>query len=537
MAAQAEKKVSYSFWERSWSIFGSTPIWLKIMGIVLFPILLAGLAAVLYTRQSVYRTIATQNGPVDLNEIFSALTSQAVLVIGLTLVIGVALAYILSRILGHPIRQLLKVMQRVEQGDLSARVHVWAGDEIGKVQEAFNQMTGKLELTQDELLEQNRQLAAVNELAEALTLAKGVDAIMEIALNHILSLMRCNVGSIYLLDHDTGVLRLKASHGYLSPDLMHCMSSTGVENKLMQLMLKTGHAIVIEEVCAAEEQLSEQAQLLSQEGYVSWACAPLKMEGDVIGVFHLGMNTRRWFGSHERDLLEIIGNVVGASLSSAQLLKDLRQKEWELRRALHRSVDLQEDERKRLARELHDEVGQALTSILIRLKTIQEEKDPALVAGGLDDLRQLTSQTIEELRRIAIDLRPAALDSLGIIPALRWYVKQSTDMTGVAIQLEAPDKIDRLSPEVELVLYRVAQEGITNAIRHGKAKRIKVILEKDAQEIRLLVEDNGLGFDANHQPQGLGLIGIRERIEMMDGKFSISGHPGSGSQLSIELPV
>ncbi len=260
------------------------------------------------------------------------------------------------------------------------------------------------------------------------------------------------------------------------------------------------------------------------------------LEGEVIGVYSLGKRGKRPFSSHDLALLEIIGNLVGSSLSNAQLLRDLRRKEAELRRALHRAVDLQEDERKRLARELHDEIGQALTSILIRLKSLQEA-DCKTMIQRLDDLRALTAQTIEELRRIAIDLRPSALDTLGIVPALQWYAQQCAERTGLEIVFHGPEQMERLSPNHELSLYRVAQEGITNAIRHGKPQKIEVSLEKEPGVIRLIIRDDGRGFNTAVMDQGLGLIGMRERVELLNGHFFMETAPGQGTTLRIEIPT
>jgi signal transduction histidine kinase len=524
-------------WKRFWLFSGSAPLWLKIMGIVLFPLFLVFSVLIFYAKQYDYVLFTSQNKTLNLTARLSTITNQAILVIGVTIVVGIGLAYLLSQILERPFSQLLTVMRRVKNGDLAARVEVWAEDEIGQMHAAFNEMTANLETAQSELVNQNRELAVVNEFSEALSLGKGVDSIVEMALNRVISLMKADIGSIYLLEKDSNTLRLKASQGFLSPALMQAMSGTGMDSPLMHCLLETGHAMAIEDVRQAADKLGDLAPLISGEGYISWACAPLKMEGEAIGVYHVGKNEKRSFSSHDLALLEIIGNVVGSSLSNAQLLKDLRRKEWELRRALHRSVDLQEDERKRLARELHDEIGQALTSILIRLKTLQGETDPEVLVKRLDYLRELTAQTIEELRRISLDLRPAALDNLGIIPALRWYMKQSSELTGVTIQFIGPEKSERLPPEIELILYRVAQEGITNAIRHGKAEKIEITLERDTRAIRLIVADNGKGFNPTLRDQGLGLIGIRERVELLDGRFQVTATPGAGTQLWIEIPI
>jgi signal transduction histidine kinase len=387
------------------------------------------------------------------------------------------------------------------------------------------------------LQNQHWGLAAVNELAEALTLGQGVDAVIETALNRVVALMDADVGAIYLFDKESTTLKLRASQGSFSPELVLAMSSPESEKNFMQCLLETGHAIAVEDINMAIEISPELSQLLSRYGFISWVCAPLKMEGEVIGAYQLGKRSKRSFNADDMALLEIIGNVVGSSLSNAQLLRDLRNKESELRRALRRAVELQEDERKRVARELHDEVGQALTSILIRLKTLQEEADNVAISDRLDDLRSLTAQTIEELRRLAMDLRPAALDSLGIVPALQWYIQQCAERTGLDIKFSGPEKFERLPLETELILYRVAQEGITNAIRHGKAQSIDITLGRDSQAIRLTITDNGKGFNPVGTNHGLGLVGIRERVELLYGNFSVKTTPGAGTQLLIEIPL
>ncbi len=234
-------------------------------------------------------------------------------------------------------------------------------------------------------------LAAVNELAEALTLGQGVDAVIETALNRLVTLFDADVGAIFLLDKDGIALKLRASRGIFSSDLMQTLASSEGGKSLFQCLLENGHAIAVEDIHAASIISPELAGMLSRDRFVSWICAPLKMEGEVIGAYHLGKRSPLSTSPQDIALLEIIGNVVGSSLSNAQLLRDLRYKEAELRRALRRAVELQEDERKRLARELHDEVGQALTSILIRLKSLEEEEKDKDLVVRLDDLRSLTA--------------------------------------------------------------------------------------------------------------------------------------------------
>jgi signal transduction histidine kinase len=385
-----------------------------------------------------------------------------------------------------------------------------------------------------------KELEAVNELAEAMTLGQGVDAVVETALKKVITMFNMDFGMIYLYDKESAGLKLTAQQGFMSPELKSVFNAIDPAREPMSSLLESGHAMAIEYIQTPSNVLPGNiTRKLAGDGFISWACAPLKMEGEVIGIYHLGKRSKRLFTARDLSMLEILGNIIGSSLSNAQLLKDLRYKEAELRRALHRAVELQEDERKRLVRELHDEVGQALTSILIRLKTIQEVNNLETIKERIGDLRSLTAQTIEELRRLSMDLRPSALDNLGLVPALRWYIQQSAERSGLEITFLGPEKNDRLSPETELTLYRIAQEGLTNAIRHGKAHKVVVFIERDLSlnVVRLTISDDGMGFNAASLNRGLGLVGIRERVELLNGFFNIETTPGAGTQLWIEIPI
>ncbi len=385
-----------------------------------------------------------------------------------------------------------------------------------------------------------RGLEGIKELAEALTLGLGMDSVVEIALRNVIAMMDVDIGLIYLFEDDPPTAKRIAQQGLFTANLASVFQNLAYQAEPFRGLLEAGAAFALDDACASDQPVQPGlAEAICREGFASWACAPLKMEGEVIGVYHLCKRSRRAFTTEDKLILEIVGNIVGSSLSSVQLLKDLRYKEAELRRALRRAVELQEEERKRLVRELHDEVGQALTSILISLKTLQEAEDFDLVKKRLSDLRALTALTIEELRRLSMDLRPSALDNLGLVPALRWFVQQSAERSGLDITFLGPETYERLGPEAELTLYRIAQEGLTNAIRHGKARKIVVFLERDLDlaVVRLTITDDGAGFNVTASDRGLGLVGIRERVELLNGYFNIETTPGAGTQLWIEIPM
>ncbi len=526
-------------WQASISYLKSVPLWLKITGIQIFPVLLISLAVLYFTKN-----ILNSRGDPAANA-----GDISYFVVNLSITIGVALAatmifaYLLSRLLVRPTKQVLSAIHQVEMGDFSARVSVWSQDEIGQMLKAFNDMIEELQLTQSALIHRNWQLTSVNELAESVTVGQGADAVIDSALKRVVTLMEADFGAIYLCTADDPDPSLKATCGVISPAVLEMLECSSQGGNLLRKVVESGHALVIEDNPGSQGILTSAVapnndfSFLLKDDFHSWVSSPLKVEGEVIGVYHLGRRKGRPHIYYDTALLEVVGNVVGVNLSNAQLLKDLRLKESELRRALHRAVEVQEDERKRLARELHDEIGQALTSILIQLKTVQEAKDIRVVINRIDNLRQLTSQTIEELRRLAMDLRPVALDSLGIEAALRWYARQCSERTGVEIELSEPDYAERLPAHLELILYRIAQEGLNNAIRHGKATQIHLGLEVDTYMVRLFINDNGKGFHQGERSSGLGLVGIRERVELLKGQFSLNSAPGSGTNLLIEIPI
>lgn len=523
----------WKYWQILISHLKSVPLWLRITAIQVLPVLLISLA-VLY---SVRNFPISGGDDAILAEDYHQLSVRLSITIGVAVAASAVSAYLLSLVLIFPLKQVLSAIHRVEMGDFSASVSVWSQDEIGQMLKAFNNMIEELHVTQSALIHKNWQLTSVNELAESVIVGQGEDAVIESALKRVVTIMESDFGAIYLCSPGAADPQLKAIHGEVSPALLEVLENSDLGRELLQEVFESGRALVIQDTHANSFTTGKDFSSILQDDFHTWVCSPLKVEGEVIGFYHVGRRNGRRNIYYDTALLEVVGNVVGVNLSNAQLLKDLRYKESELRRALHRSVEVMEDERKRLARELHDEIGQALTSILIQLKTVQEEHDVKVIINRIDNLRQLTSQTIEELRRLAMDLRPAALDSLGIAAALRWYARQYSERTGVEILFSEPDYADRLPSHIELILYRVAQEGLNNAIRHGKATRILLSLEVDDSMIRLIINDNGKGFHKNEHYSGLGLVGIRERVELLQGHFTLSSSPGSGTNLLIEIPV
>lgn len=525
------------FRKLTWKILGAAPLWVKIMGIVVMPIVLVLAVASVFVRKELLEFLEKPEYRELLRAFYPMVTWQFAAVTGIAVLMGFLLAFAISRWLSQPLHNLLEVIGQVEQGDYSAKVQVWAGDEIGRVQQAFNAMTERLSGSHKALVRRNRELTLIGKIAESMALRAGGEEVMEQALQNTMTLLDAEVGTVYRISEDHNSFQLVTLIGDLPPALHGQLQDRQIYETAMRLVMETGKLIKIDPVEGSPFLEPEMASIAAAAGIRSSLLAPLKLQGQVVGVINLVRKNEKPFTAEDETFAEGLGSVIGIGMTNIHLLNEVQQKEADLRRALHRAVELQEEERKRLARDLHDETGQALTSILIQLRALQDEDDLETIQARIEGLRYLTAQTLEDLRRLAVDLRPAALDDLGILPALRWYSQQVSERSGARVSFTGPEKLDRLSSEVEIALYRIAQEGVSNAIRHGKARSIEVHLEQRPQALWLTVTDNGIGFDRKGAGHGLGLIGIQERIALLSGRFTIESVKDSGSRMWIEVPL
>lgn len=204
-------------------------------------------------------------------------------------------------------------------------------------------------------------------------------------------------------------------------------------------------------------------------------------------------------------------------------------------------ITAQEEERKRISRELHDETAQALTSLLVGLRLLQSARNLEEVRVAAGELRELTARTLEEVRKLAVELRPTTLDHLGLVAALEWYSREYAERLDAVVDFKSEGLAERLTPEVELVIYRVVQEALTNIARHAHATKVAIRLVFEEAAVEAMVEDNGQGFDlaeaTSSRERGLGLFGMRERVELVGGTFNITTKPGAGTRIRIGVPV
>jgi signal transduction histidine kinase len=216
-----------------------------------------------------------------------------------------------------------------------------------------------------------------------------------------------------------------------------------------------------------------------------------------------------------------------------------QEAERQMRDLSQQIVATQEEERKKLSRELHDHVGQVLTALRMELGRIDRLKAPAdkRLASAVAECRQLVDDIVHTVRDLALGLRPSMLDDFGLQPALEWHVRDFARRYGLPVELDVDGEFGGLPDQFRTCVYRVVQEALTNCVRHAKARHIRVHVAGDAGSLNVSVTDDGLGFDRAQRHSGLGLRGIEERVREIGGTMTIRSAPGGGTSLSIWLPL
>jgi two-component system, NarL family, sensor histidine kinase DevS len=331
-------------------------------------------------------------------------------------------------------------------------------------------------------------------------------------------------GVLIALPDAHGVLRVAATAG--ADEL------TGAELQLsppkMRRALEHGHTERIDGVIEDPEVDQRVARAL---GVTSAMYLPLVVHGRPFGVVvaHNKLGSEPRFDEGDVRLAE---SLVSRAATAVDLSERVSGD------ALRRAVQAQELERARLARELHDETGQALASILLGVGQLEEAVESEDGRRAAADLRDLVVTTLQNVRRLAVELRPSALDDFGLVPAVERLAATITEQAGPVVDVEAQLGDTRLAPEAETALYRIVQEALTNVVKHASAQRVSITLVHKGATAVVVVEDDGDGFDPDStRPEALGLAGMRERVALLGGRLAVEAAPGAGTTLVAEVPV
>jgi signal transduction histidine kinase len=370
----------------------------------------------------------------------------------------------------------------------------------------------------------SQQLESLNEVGAALVGELELDRLLDLVASRLRQLIEARLVAIALPAGDA--LRIAAADGEGADDLAS-IALLALESKTGRV-LERGRSQRVDSLFEDPEVDQEVARRL---GVSTGLYVPLLVRERAIGVLvaHDKLGRDRRFSSGDLRVAEQFA-------LRASIAVDLSRRV--ARDALRRVVEGQELERRRLARELHDETGQALTSILLGLRAVEDAGGPDEVGDALGNLRQLVVATLQDVRRLAVQLRPKALDDFGLTAALERLTQTFAEASGVRVDLEARLGEERLAPEIETTLYRIVQEALTNVVKHAGATNVSILLVRRNGSASLVIEDDGLGFAPEEaRADGLGLVGMRERVALHDGRLAIESSPGGGTTLAVEVPL
>jgi signal transduction histidine kinase len=370
----------------------------------------------------------------------------------------------------------------------------------------------------------SKQLESLNEVGNALATETDLDLLLDLVARRLRELLDARLVTV-LLPLGADELRFAAVAGdraeLAGVKITRSTSKSG-------RVLERGRSQRVDSVLDDPDVDHEAMRLM---GARTGLWVPLLVRGRSIGVLaahdKLGEDTR--FTDTDLRLAETFA-------TRAALAVDLSERI--ARDSLRRVVEAQELERRRLARELHDETGQALTSILLGLKALEERMGDPDSRMAAEELRELVVSTLQDVRRLAVELRPSALDDFGLVAALERLTESFSQQTGIAVDFQTALADERLPAEVETALYRIVQESLTNVVKHARARRVSILLARRNGAVKAVVEDDGQGFDsAGGADQGFGLVGMRERLALLGGRLEVESGRDAGTTIAAEVPV
>lgn len=395
-----------------------------------------------------------------------------------------------------------------------------------------------------QILRRHHHLDALSRISFAVSGLWDLDAILNVAFDTVLQIFGGSTGGILLFDEKVQKLCYKAHRG-LSAKYAGEMCLTmggGIAGKVAQ----TGEPILLEDI--SRDPDAARPDLIAAEGLKGFVSVPLKAKDKVLGVMNVASHLAGKFTSEDMYLLNSIACQLGTAIEQAKLYEQLREGKERYQILLRRALTIQEQERKRIARELHDETSQELTGLALNLQAVNEMME----MSGVEDaeikalLKKTQSVAVHagtELTKLIRELRPTLLDTLGLPAAIHQLAEANLSSQGINVSSEFRGIDRKLPSEIELAFFRITQEAMSNIIKHSEAKNASIKIECNAKRCILRVEDDGKGFDVgkitsiDRRGRGAGLFGMKERVKLVSGTCSIDSQPGQGTRVIVKVPI
>jgi len=419
---------------------------------------------------------------------------------------------------------------------------------ISAVIEVMRDVTEERQL-EEALVRRHEQLSILNAISNTVNQSLDLRDILGRALDEVLRLTGVDIGAIFLCEETLGNLELFAHRG-LSEEAARMAAQFGMLDSSCGGVIDKKQVVVVPNL---SRYRGRRARSLRRERLSTLVHVPLVAKGAALGSMCVGTRTQREFDPTEQALLTAIGNQIAVAIDNARLYAEVQHKEFMRCELLKKVITAQEEKRKRIARELHDDTSQALTALLYAAEEAMEVRKLAEVRLLLKNMRTLAQRTLDGVHKVIFDLRPTMLDHLGLIPAVRWLAESRLQPAGMRVTIveagnhrdpgAASAKPRRLPPEVETCLFRVVQEAISNIARHALARNVQISLNLDEDLAEVTISDDGIGFDvvalslSPDSGRGLGLMGMRERVMLLGGEMEIDTAPGYGTRITVTVPT
>lgn len=409
--------------------------------------------------------------------------------------------------------------------------------------EMRREVTTEREL-EKQILRRHYQLLALSRVSGAVSSLQNLDTILRTALDNVLEVVQGAVGGILVIDEQTGILSYRVQRGLSAryAEEMQMSVGEGIAGRVAQI----GKPILVEDI--SKDPRTAHPDLVNAEGLKGFISVPLKSKDKVVGVMNIASTNEGRFSTDDISLLSSIGDYLGTAIEQARLYERLKRARERYKLLLQHALTAQEDERKRVARELHDETSQAITSLTLRLQAIIQTAEIQGIGDAqfVESLKSAHTNAVHagnEVVKLMKELRPTLLDALGLPVAIQRYARDVLQTKGIDVSVDCSGVETRLPPEIEVTLFRIAQGAIGNILEHSGAKQAAIKLDCTDTECHLSIIDDGRGFDVskitqvNSQGRGAGLFTMKERVKLVSGVCHIDSQPNQGTSVNVTVPL
>jgi signal transduction histidine kinase len=426
-------------------------------------------------------------------------------------------------------------------------LRIWTGESITLLKIVGEMMANALmrKRADEQIAERNRQLMGLNAISRTISQSLDMNDILNSVIDKTLKMLNLTHGFIIFqaIEGDFTITQavLKMGDKYLNPVVPHSIAKAIVER-----FDQSSDEAILEPLNASMHLISA----MIPDGEISGSLdtvihVPLKTKGKALGMMCVFSSAERGFSPEDRHFLVTIGHAVTTGIENAVLYEELQRRKATIEDALRHSIMAQEEERHRIARELHDQTSQILTGVSAKIQAAMNDLSLASpsVTSRLEEVQLSLTEMLGDIRGIIYELRPTVLDDLGLAAAVRSHTARHLERAGIRASFDVSGSKRRLPSEVEVALFRIIQEATTNVVRHAAAESIHIKLEFAENVVLLDIKDDGKGFDFQEvkdpklKKRGMGLVNMRERSEILGGTFGINSQHGIGTRIKVEIPL